>query len=129
MVIITKDDPIEKLSISTRTYNCLKRDKIDTIGQLLEYPMKQFTEMRNLGKKSLDELAQLKSDITQGITYVFADGIPEQPQIEMPKKNTDEPIEKIGLSTRAYNCLKKMGIDTVSQMIELRFKYIAENER
>ena len=122
MVIITKDDPIEKLSISTRTYHCLKRNKIDTIGQLLEYPMKQFEEMRNLGRKSLDELTQLKRDITHGIAYVFADEIKDQPQIDTPKKNIDEFIEKIGLSTRAYNRLKLMGIDTVSQMIELTKK-------
>ena len=122
MVIITKDDPIEKLSISNRTYNCLKRNNINTIHDLLNYPKNQFIEMRNLGKKSLDELEQLISDINNGITYVFAEGIKDQPPLETPKQTTDEVIEKIGLSTRAYNRLKIMGIDTVLQMIELTEK-------
>ena len=48
--------PIEILNLSVRSYNVLKRNKIDTVGQLMEFDEEKLSGMRNLGKSSIDEI-------------------------------------------------------------------------
>ena len=52
------DMPIEELELSVRSYNCLKRANINTIGELLLKSEEEMIKVRNLGKKSLDEVMQ-----------------------------------------------------------------------
>ena len=47
---------IEDLDFSVRTYNCLKRAGINTIGDLVARSEDDMMKVRNLGKKSLDEV-------------------------------------------------------------------------
>ena len=47
---------IEELQLSVRSYNCLKKAKICTIGDLLEYSPEQLQELKNFGRKSADEV-------------------------------------------------------------------------
>jgi len=48
--------PIERLELSVRSLNCLKRDKVNTIGDLLNRPIQELLKIRNFGKKSLTEV-------------------------------------------------------------------------
>jgi hypothetical protein len=48
--------PIEQLELSQRTYNCLKRSQITTVGQLLQMSEDELLGLRNFGQKSLQEL-------------------------------------------------------------------------
>ncbi len=48
--------PIEKLELSPRTLNCLKRAHITKVGQVLEMSNEELTNIRNFGDKSLEEL-------------------------------------------------------------------------
>ncbi|NUP98535.1 MAG: DNA-directed RNA polymerase subunit alpha [Armatimonadetes bacterium] len=50
------DAKIEELDFSVRTYNCLKKENINTIGELVQLPKKALLEIRNLGSKSLTEI-------------------------------------------------------------------------
>jgi DNA-directed RNA polymerase subunit alpha len=50
--------PIEDLSLSMRTYNCLKRSGITKVGQVLRMDKKELLGLRNFGDKSFDELHQ-----------------------------------------------------------------------
>lgn len=50
------DTPIEVLDLSSRTYNCLKRSQITTVGQLLQMSEDELLGLRNFGQKSLQEL-------------------------------------------------------------------------
>mgnify|MGYP000262658158 CR=1 FL=1 len=52
------DMPIEELELSVRSYNCLKRANINTIGELMNKTEEDMIKVRNLGKKSLDEVEQ-----------------------------------------------------------------------
>ncbi len=49
---------IEVLDLSVRSLNCLKRDKINTIGDLLNRPVPELLKIRNFGQKSLDEVKE-----------------------------------------------------------------------
>jgi DNA-directed RNA polymerase subunit alpha len=47
---------IDELDLSVRSYNCLKRANINTIGELVKHSTEDLMKVRNLGKKSLEEI-------------------------------------------------------------------------
>ena len=47
---------IEDLELSVRSYNCLKRAGISTVEDLANRTEEDMMKVRNLGKKSLDEV-------------------------------------------------------------------------
>ncbi len=47
---------IEEFDLSVRSYNCLKRGGVNTVGELLDLDNDELAKIRNLGKKSLDEV-------------------------------------------------------------------------
>ncbi|GIM29921.1 DNA-directed RNA polymerase subunit alpha [Clostridium polyendosporum] len=47
---------IEELDLSVRSYNCLKRAGINTVQELAQKSMDDMMKVRNLGKKSLEEV-------------------------------------------------------------------------
>ena len=49
---------IEELDLSVRSFNCLKRAGIDTVEDLTQSSEEDMMKVRNLGKKSLDEVIQ-----------------------------------------------------------------------
>jgi DNA-directed RNA polymerase subunit alpha len=49
---------IEELDLSVRSFNCLKRAGIDTVGDLINRTQDEMIKVRNLGKKSLEEVIQ-----------------------------------------------------------------------
>lgn len=53
------DMTIEELDLSVRSYNCLKRAGINMVSELVEKTEEDMMKVRNLGKKSLEEV-QLK---------------------------------------------------------------------
>ncbi|MHB8757256.1 MAG: DNA-directed RNA polymerase subunit alpha C-terminal domain-containing protein, partial [Bacillota bacterium] len=44
--------------LSVRSYNCLKRAGINTVGELINKSESEMIKVRNLGKKSLEEVKQ-----------------------------------------------------------------------
>ncbi len=50
------DTPIEELDLSVRSYNCLKRQGVNTIGQLAECSETDLLNIRNFGAKSIEEV-------------------------------------------------------------------------
>ncbi len=52
------ETPIEDLDFSVRAYNCLKRDGIHTIQDLVNKSESDMMKIRNLGKKSLKEVLE-----------------------------------------------------------------------
>jgi len=48
--------PIEELDLSVRSYNCLKRAGINTVEELVQHNEEDMMKVRNLGKKSLEEV-------------------------------------------------------------------------
>ncbi len=62
----TQEDPaganaemtIEELDLSVRAFNCLKRAGINTVSELIQKDQEDMMKVRNLGKKSLEEVEQ-----------------------------------------------------------------------
>lgn len=49
---------VEELDLSVRSYNCLKRASINTVEDLISKTEADMMKVRNLGKKSLEEVVQ-----------------------------------------------------------------------
>jgi DNA-directed RNA polymerase subunit alpha len=56
------DIPVDELDLSVRSYNCLKRAGITKISELLQKTEDEIMNMRNLGKKSVDEIKEKLSE-------------------------------------------------------------------
>lgn len=63
MLIMT----IEELDLSVRSYNCLKRAGINTIQELTNKSEAEMIKVRNLGRKSLEEVKQKLANLELGL--------------------------------------------------------------
>lgn len=54
---------IEELDLSVRSFNCLKRAGINTVNDLIEKTEEEMMKVRNLGKKSFDEVKEKLSSL------------------------------------------------------------------
>ncbi|MFD6453847.1 DNA-directed RNA polymerase subunit alpha, partial [Nocardia sp. NPDC060220] len=48
--------PIEDLDLTVRSYNCLKREGVHTVGELVARTESDLLDIRNFGQKSIDEV-------------------------------------------------------------------------
>lgn len=58
---------IEELDLSVRSYNCLKRAGINTVSELANKSMEDMMKVRNLGRKSLEEVERKLRDFGLGL--------------------------------------------------------------
>lgn len=47
---------LEELDLSVRAFNCLKRAGVNSVGDLINKSPEEMMKVRNLGKKSLEEV-------------------------------------------------------------------------
>ena len=64
--------PLEKLGLSPRVFNCLRRNKITKVGELLEKSERDLMSMKKLGKKSLEELKEQLQE--KGLSLMAEEG-------------------------------------------------------
>jgi DNA-directed RNA polymerase, alpha subunit, bacterial and chloroplast-type len=70
----TIETRIEELDFSVRTYNCLKKANILTVGELAQITEADLMNIRNFGKKSLTEVKEKLNQL--GLTLKDSDGSP-----------------------------------------------------
>ncbi len=63
----TRDIKIDDLDFSNRTYNCLKRQGIETLEELGGYTEEELMNIRNFGQKSLDEVKDKLKEYNLGL--------------------------------------------------------------
>ena len=54
---------VEELDLTVRSYNCLKRAGINTVEELTQKTEEDLLKVRNLGKKSLEEIQSKLSEL------------------------------------------------------------------
>ncbi len=59
--------PIEELQLSVRSYNCLKREGVNTVGDLVQKSEAELMDIRNFGQKSIDEVKAKLEDLGLGL--------------------------------------------------------------
>jgi DNA-directed RNA polymerase subunit alpha len=55
--------PVEDLNLSVRSYNCLKREGIHTVGELVSRSEQDLLDIRNFGTKSIDEVKEKLAEL------------------------------------------------------------------
>ncbi|MFO7961193.1 MAG: DNA-directed RNA polymerase subunit alpha, partial [Nitriliruptoraceae bacterium] len=58
-----KGTTIEDLDLSVRSYNCLKREGVATVGELMDKTEQDLLEIRNFGSKSVDEVTEKLAEL------------------------------------------------------------------
>ena len=58
---------VEELNLSVRSYNCLKREGIHTVGDLVEKSEAELMDIRNFGQKSIDEVKAKLEELGLGL--------------------------------------------------------------
>lgn len=58
---------VEELDLSVRSYNCLKRAAINTVEELTQKTEEEMMKVRNLGKKSLEEVERKLAELGLGL--------------------------------------------------------------
>jgi DNA-directed RNA polymerase subunit alpha len=59
--------PIEEMDLTVRSYNCLKREGVATVGDLVQKTEEDLLEIRNFGQKSIDEVKAKLEDMGLGL--------------------------------------------------------------
>ncbi len=94
------DARIEELDFSVRTYNCLKKANILSIGELVQQSEQDLMNIRNFGKKSLtevrDKLAQLGLSLKKSAGESVSTGEEEEEEEDEEEGALDEEEEEEG---------------------------------
>ena len=61
---------IEELDLSVRSYNCLKRANINTVADLTEKTEDDMMKVRNLGRKSLEEVKKKLQELDLSLAEI-----------------------------------------------------------
>jgi len=59
--------PIEDMDFTVRSYNCLKREGVQTVGDLVQKSEEDLLEIRNFGQKSIDEVKAKLDEMGLGL--------------------------------------------------------------
>lgn len=108
--------PIERLDLSARTLNCLKRAGINRVGEVLEMSDEDLLKVRNFGEKSLTELRERLAE--RGVGSSDRSGVPDPDlsafAISAPSESNsaadDGADPETGMSVAASGRLSPAGI-------------------
>ena len=70
------DKPVEDLELSVRSANCLKNAEINFIGDLAQKTDQEMLKTKNFGRKSLNEIKALLSEMDLTLGMKFENWIP-----------------------------------------------------
>ena len=109
--------PIEELYLSVRPYNALKRAGINTVEELEKLSQADLMHVNNMGVTSAKEIMQvLKIYKSNEEKNNSLHDITNRNETNSYIDDNSTPIEKLNLSVRSYNALKKADINTLEQL-------------
>jgi DNA-directed RNA polymerase subunit alpha len=115
--------PISDFELSVRSRNCLKKMKIETIGNLLRTTEAELLSYKNFGETSLKEIkAMLDSKgLYLGMRLEEGEHIPAEvfdtTDISQNKGILSHSIDDLQLSVRSRKCLQKLKIRTLGELV------------
>ncbi len=118
------ETPISDFELSVRSRNCLKKMKIDTLGDLLNITEAELLSYKNFGETSLREI---KAILEPKGLYLGMALEERQLATTEPVDETSAPdgteglksksVDDLRLSVRARKCLQKLNIRTIGELI------------
>lgn len=132
MQYVVAEDSIDKLQMSVRTTNAIHRIGIHSIEEFLLLSEERLKDVKNVGKKSIQEIFETISILKTGDDdkIFLGDSIDKVGDIStitnVPtfrgkdgKEYYDIPVTELGLSARGVNCLIKEGYAYASKILNL----------
>ena len=125
---------VNSLGLSVRASNALKRMQIHTLEQLLNTPIEEIKEGRNIGAKTVDEIETFCKSYLDGAieidTLTKKVSVSEKTERTFSEDDLEEMshhnITELELSTRAENGLLRIGCDTLSKLVMISEKDLRE---
>ncbi|SNS57532.1 DNA-directed RNA polymerase subunit alpha [Micrococcales bacterium KH10] len=81
--------PVEELDLTIRSYNCLKREGIHTVGELVARSEADLLDIRNFGAKSIDEVKKKLAGLGLGL---------KDSPLDFVAPTDDEYVDESGVS-------------------------------
>jgi len=116
------ETPISDFELSVRSRNCLKKMKIETLGDLLNISEAELLSYKNFGETSLREIKSILDpkglylgmalDDKQHAPVETDDKVVADEDKGLRSKSTDD----LQLSVRARKCLQKLNIRTIGEL-------------
>ena len=112
---------VEELDFSSRTENALRRAGINTVEEIISFTEDDIIKIRNIGETGFTEI--LKKLRGLGLAFrkreIYTMGmLVERPEVK-GEKVLEMTVEELELSVRTFNCLKRVGINTVDELLDL----------
>ena len=115
--------PIEELDLSIRSYNCLRRAGIDSVGQLRRLSEDDLLHIRNLGRKGIEEIKQKLlevEDLTSPIPLEKTDYL-EMLDSLIGLENVKEQIRKIAAFAKMRKDMSSRGMKDIPIALNMEF--------
>ncbi len=117
------ETPISDFELSVRSRNCLKKMKIQTLGDLLNITEAELLSYKNFGETSLKEVKSILEP--KGMSLGMSLEEKQFPVVE-PSNGTamtdqdqglmNKPIDDLQLSVRARKCIQKLNIRVIGEL-------------
>ena len=118
------ETPISDFELSVRSRNCLKKMKIDTLGDLLNITEAELLSYKNFGETSLKEIKVILEPKGLTLGMALEEQLPamtEPADHVVPDSEVEglrhKSVDDLKLSVRARKCVQKLNIRTIDEMI------------
>ncbi|MHC4626438.1 MAG: tetratricopeptide repeat protein [Planctomycetota bacterium] len=118
------ETPISDFELSVRSRNCLKKMKIDTLGDLLNISEAELLSYKNFGETSLQEIKVILEPRGLRLGMSLEESMPAATESADPAVADSEAeglrhksVDDLKLSVRARKCLQKLNIRTVGELM------------
>lgn len=108
---LSEETPIEKLELSVRTYNCLKRAGIHTLGKLYSLTAEGLAGIRNLGRRGADEVLGMQLRMA-GVCL----GVNKRPE-DMDLREKPDPSDVPGRPDWSARLEELVGLENVKTQV------------
>jgi DNA-directed RNA polymerase subunit alpha len=117
------ETPISDFELSVRSRNCLKKMKIQTLGDLLNITEAELLSYKNFGETSLKEVKSIlePKSLRLGMSleekqFTSIDTSEGTIITDQDQGLTNKPIDDLQLSVRARKCLQKLNIRVLGEL-------------
>jgi DNA-directed RNA polymerase subunit alpha len=118
------ETPISDFELSVRSRNCLKKMKIETVGDLLNISEAELLSYKNFGETSLREIKAIldSKNLRLGMALEEKQFGPaedldtDEPESEEEQGFLSKSVDDLQLSVRARKCLEKLDIHTIGEL-------------
>ncbi len=117
------ETPISDFELSVRSRNCLKKMKIETLGDLLNISEAELLSYKNFGETSLREIKTILEPKSLSLGMSLEEK--QLPSAEMPDHTViadeneglrNKPIDDLQLSVRARKCVQKLNLRSIGEL-------------